>query len=282
MNHPKRFAMFVEGHQWRARRNVRATEAAIIEEELRKRLEHGKERDTELPPLLRKMRPKPKKEEPSWLKEILDTFLKVRFERDGVITYRKHWLVLLGKTFFPLVAFLALVILTGLLAYQELFRDGLGIPALSVVGFMGLIYFGVFLWWGYHYLDWNNDIYQLTADQIIDIERKPLGEEQKKTAALDSILSIEHAREGIIELVFNYGDVIVNVGQTRFIFHGVHNPDRVHQDVADYIEARRRKKQDAEAEIERERLLDWFGTYQEHHDQESESSQNADWDLFPG
>ncbi len=258
VSHPKRFASFVEGYQWRAQRQTRASESVVIDKELRKRLDNGKERDTELPPMLRKKEPKPKEEERSTLRDIIDTFLKVRYERDGTITYRKHWLVLLGKTFLPNMAFLLLFLLAAIVIYQVIFRDGLGVSLLSVGAVMGLVAFAVFLWWGYQYLDWNNDIYQLTDDQIIDIERKPLGEEQKKTAPLDSILSLEHAREGIIELIFNYGDVIINVGQTKFIFRGVHNPDRVHQDVADYIEAKRRKEEDEQTELERERLLDWF------------------------
>jgi len=282
VNNPKRFASYVEGYQSRARRRLKENEADTIEKELKKRLEMKKEPPPRIPPISKKEELKPKKEKRDTLRDILDTFLKVRFERDGIITYRKHWLVLLAKTFFPTLAFLSLVLLTGAWLYEELVTDGVGFSALTVALVLGVLYAAVFIWWGYHYLDWNNDIYQLTAEQILDIERKPLGEEQKKTAPLDSILSIEHAREGIIELIFNFGDVVINVGQTKFIFRGVHNPDRVHQDVADFIEARRRKKQDADAERERQRMLDWFGSYQKHQDKLDESKKTSDWDLFPG
>jgi hypothetical protein len=38
------------------------------------------------------------------------------------------------------------------------------------------------VWWFYEYVDWINDIYILTPDQIMDIYRTPLGREDKKTA----------------------------------------------------------------------------------------------------
>jgi Cyclic nucleotide-binding domain len=283
MADPKQFASFIEGHQSRARRQLRAVEAQIMEKELHKRI-HKLEPPppVEPPPHKPPEEKPPKKPKRSYWKEILDTFLKVRFEQGDVITYRKHWLVLLGKTFAPLLALFMWAVIAVYLLYQYLFKEGLGISGLAVAFVMALLFVAAFLWWGYNYLDWNNDIYQLTPDQIIDIERKPLGEEQKKTAPLDSILSLEHVRQGIIRLAFNYGDVIVMVGQTPFKFRGVHNPDQVHQDVADYIEARSRKSQQAEADRERQRMLDWFGTYHREMDNLEESKKDTDWDLFPG
>jgi hypothetical protein len=283
MTDPKQFASFIEGHQSRARRQLRAVEAQIMEKELHKRI-HKLEPPppVEPPPHKPPEEKPPKKPKRSYWKEILDTFLKVRFEQGDVITYRKHWLVLLGKTFAPLLALFMWAVIAVYLLYQYLFKEGLGISGLAVAFVMALLFVAAFLWWGYNYLDWNNDIYQLTPDQIIDIERKPLGEEQKKTAPLDSILSLEHVRQGIIRLAFNYGDVIVMVGQTPFKFRGVHNPDQVHQDVADYIEARSRKSQQAEADRERQRMLDWFGTYHREMDNLEESKKDTDWDLFPG
>ncbi|HEY5668540.1 MAG TPA: cyclic nucleotide-binding domain-containing protein [Anaerolineales bacterium] len=281
MTDPKQFASYVEGFQSRAQRQQREAEAEVIEKELHKRI-HKESEPLPVKPAPPKPAENKKKPKQSALQYILDTFLKVRFEQDNVITYRKHWLVLIGKTLAPTMVFLMLVILYSLLLYQYLFRDGIGISGLPVSVLAGLLLFAVILWWGYHYLDWNNDIYQLTPEQIVDIERKPLGEEQKKTAPLDSILSLEHARLGIIQLIFNFGNVVINVGQTKFIFRGVHNPDQVHQDVADYIEARRRKRQEVEAERERKRMLDWFGTYHQQHDEIEQSKKDTDWDLFPG
>jgi uncharacterized membrane protein YdbT with pleckstrin-like domain len=281
MTNPKQFASYIEGFQNRARRQMKEAESQLIEQELHKRI-HKLEPPPPVEPPSHKPPEKTKEVKPNPWREILDTFLKVRFEHDNVITYRKHWLVLIRRTIAPLLALLSWAVIAVYLLYQYLFKEGLGVSGLALTIIMGLLFVAAASWWVYNYLDWNNDIYQLTPDQIIDIERKPLGEEQKKTAPLDSILSLEHTRLGIIRLIFNYGDVIVNVGQTKFIFRGVHNPDQVHQDVADYIEAIRRKRQEAEAERDRQRMLDWFGTYHKELDNLEESKKDTDWDLFPG
>jgi len=84
--------------------------------------------------------------------------------------------------------------------------------------FLGLI---LFLWLLYDYVDWHNDIYQVTPDQILDIERKPFGTEDKKAAPLENILSIEYERIGFLGLLFNFGTVLIKVGTTTFTFDHV-------------------------------------------------------------
>ena len=192
----------------------------------------------------------------------MQNFLKVRYERDGVITYRKHWFVLFKKAWIPFLVLSGLFILLVLYFGERLLSTGAGLPSgVFVLGLaipIGAIFF---LWLGYEYLDWRNDIYRLTADQILDIEKKPLGQEVKKTAPLESILSIEHERANIIGIMLNFGTVTINVGDTRFIFYNVFNPDQVHSDIADYREALNRRKRAKEAERERDHMVNWLVTY---------------------
>ncbi|MGB9586094.1 MAG: hypothetical protein ACPL7A_01590, partial [Anaerolineales bacterium] len=212
-------------------------------------------------PPLNQPAPPPKPSSPT-IGEYLDTFFKMRYEQNGIITYRKHWFVLFRKTWKPFLIFLLLTGFSGYLVYRYNILDTQWI----FNGWLwGLIIFGLYLvdglWWGYNYLDWSNDIYRITPEQILDIEKKPLGKEDKKTAALDSILSVEHERKGLLQLLFNYGSVIINVGQTQFIFYGVAYPDQVHQDISTFMEARLRKKQEQDFERERERMSDWLSIY---------------------
>jgi uncharacterized membrane protein YdbT with pleckstrin-like domain len=273
--HPYRLASFIEGFLVRAKELIKQYEAENMEKALQDRLKpvEGVQPLPAEPP----QPPEVVKTERSkgW-RAILDTFMKVRFVDGTNITYRKHWLVLLRKSWLPM---LLLSLYTVLLIFliQSGMMAGTCFASLIVLG-----YFGLFIWLIYRYVDWNNDIYQLTPEQILDIERRPLGEEKKKSAPLDSILSLEHQREGIIRLIFNFGDVIVNVGQTQFLFYGVKNPDEVQQDIVSYIETRRRKKQDEATARERERLLDWFSTYHNQSETLEEVENNTDWDLFPG
>ena len=207
--------------------------------------------------------PEPQKEKPRMtFREKMQNFLKVRYERDGVITYRKHWFVLFKKAWIPFLVLSGLFILLVLYFGERLLSTGAGLPSgVFVLGLaipIGAIFF---LWLGYEYLDWRNDIYRLTADQILDIEKKPLGQEVKKTAPLESILSIEHERANIIGIMLNFGTVTINVGDTRFIFYNVFNPDQVHSDIADYREALNRRKRAKEAERERDHMVNWLVTY---------------------
>ena len=193
---------------------------------------------------------------PRSLTEKLKRLLKVRYEENGIITYRKHWFILFLKSWKPLAAALVLAIL-----FAIIWDAALPLFGFTLVLLAGLLYLGILGWLIYDYLDWSNDIYRLTFDQIFDIERKPLGKEVKKSAPLESILSIEHERSNLIGILLNFGDVIVNIGQTQFIFHGVYNPDHVHQDIATYREALKRRKQEAERARERERMVSWLTSF---------------------
>jgi uncharacterized membrane protein YdbT with pleckstrin-like domain len=275
MNQPKRFEDFVRGYQQRAQHIHRQAEAAMREQAVRAKLgmpalEKPKVPGGPRPP--GSARYSETQAKPGTWRHRMETLLRVRYEQNGVITYRKHLLLLVRKVFFPTLV--GLLILVG---FTYLMLQGFN---LALFLLEGLLLLGVFLWWLYQYVDWTNDIYQLTPDQVLDIEIKPLGKEDKKSAPLDSILSIEHVREGLIQLIFNYGTVVINVGQTEFDFRGVTNPDQVHQDVADYIEARRRKKQDEQANQERENLSSWLATYHEQREI-LEEVDNPDWDIFP-
>ena len=273
--HPYQLASAIQGFLVHAKELTKQYEAENMEKALQDRLQAGEAEEplpSEAPPVQEAAKPGRR----TGVRAILDTFLKVRFVDGAVITYRKHWLLLVRKSWLPLLLLGLYTILVVGLAQTGILA-GNCFPALIVMGYIGL-----FLWLLYRYVDWNNDIYQLMPDQIVDIERRPLGEEKKKSAPLDSILSLEHRREGIIRLIFNYGDVIINVGQTQFLFYGVKNPDEVQQDIVAYIEARRRQKQDEAAAHERERMLDWFSTYHNQSEKLEEVEKKSDWDLFPG
>jgi hypothetical protein len=121
----------------------------------------------------------------------------------------------------------------------------------------------MFLWYVYEYLDWHNDIYQVTPEQIIDLEKKPLGREEKRAAPLENILSIEYERLGIMGLLFNFGTVTINVGTAQFTFDYVFNPLQVQKDLFNRLEERTAQKKLQERLAERERVSEWFATYDE-------------------
>ena len=202
---------------------------------------------------------------------------KVRFESAGTITYRKHIFVLLKNILLP--AFMCLLFTVGMfwrfiiwIREKSFHVDYLFIFLL--IAFLYALYRLV-----YQYIDWSNDIYQVTEDQIIDIEKKPFGTEERKAAPLENILATESKRLGLIGHIFNYGTVYITVGGSRLEFEDVYNPAAVQQDVDDRRLARRAKQEEGRAAAERDRMSDWLASYHENikdiegelHPPESES-----------
>jgi hypothetical protein len=195
-----------------------------------------------------------KKKPPNYFIESFQTFLQLRYERDGVITYRKHWFVLLRKNILPFVLLLVLIALVA----------GLGIEGslTSIALGGGLCLMSLFMvvigWLTYNYLDWSNDLYQLSLDFIREVERKPLGEEMVNSAKLENILSIEHERGNIIRIILDFGTVSINVGDRQFTFNDVKDPSQVHQDIANFQDALNQRKREAEDKRQREQMAHWL------------------------
>jgi len=119
----------------------------------------------------------------------------------------------------------------------------------------------LFPWWIYQYLDWSNDIFQVTQDQIFDIDRTPLGSEQRRAAPLDNILSTRADRVGFLGYVFNFGDVYISVGSAELVFEDVFDPVAVQLDIDMRRLAYNAKKQEAKDKAERENMAEWLATY---------------------
>jgi len=115
----------------------------------------------------------------------------------------------------------------------------------------------------YRLLDWQNDIYRVTPDSLMDSEKKPLGSEVTKSASLANVLSLENHRVGILGLLLNFGVVRINVGDSSLDFVDVHDPARIQQDIFLRMEALKLKQQESQADEERRRLAEWMKIYEE-------------------
>jgi len=185
---------------------------------------------------------------------------KVRFEDRGVITYRKHWAVLLQAIALPTGCLIAMILLLGLHLAGVLNW----LPATSASLAFGGAALGAALWWAYRYVDWANDIYQITDEQIIDVYKKPLGREQRKVAPLENILGTEVDRKGLLGILLNYGNVVANVGTEQFTFEGVFDPVMVQQDIVHAQETLMQRRAEGERAKRQEEMVELFDIY---HDQ---------------
>ncbi len=187
-----------------------------------------------------------------WLSEL---FL-LRVEDGGVVTYRTHWFIMIKKTWLPAMLILAVIIL--------ILLDVLGVISTAPVIRL-LLVLGVgpalFLWWLYQLVDWRNDRYLITADMIVDIYRRPLGTEEKKSAPLRNILSIDYERKGLLGLLLNFGTVYIRVGDSTFTFDNVLNPAEVQSELFQrFMEYKQREEQKTEL-TQRELMAEWIELY---------------------
>ncbi|HJW89061.1 MAG TPA: cyclic nucleotide-binding domain-containing protein [Anaerolineales bacterium] len=223
--------------------------------------------------------PEPEQERPlGFLARYFANFLRMRFEEGIVITYRKYWTALLVKTWLPTLLILVdIFFLIGCLIFffwGRIFAADLGLWLSLALGAWVVL----FPWWLYHYADWRNDIYQVTDKYILDIERRPLGTEVKKSAPLESILSLEHERPGFLGYLLNFGNVTINVGETKFVFLSVHEPARVQQDIFNRMYTLRKQKERAEIARERDRVVQMMSFYKQNVEDKRFEDESGNYD----
>lgn len=195
--------------------------------------------------------------------------LKTRFEEHGVITYRKHWALLLRQILTPTLLILLIIILLimNLAGFFEEFDPGITVLISICLIFVSSI------WWLYRYIDWANDIYQITPSHIVDVSKKPLAREVRMVAPLENVLGTEIDRSGIFGVILNFGSVVANVGTAQFSFDGVYDPARVQQDIVFAQDSFLERQAELERVQRRDEVVEWLSAY---HDEVSSSESEDD------
>lgn len=206
---------------------------------------------------------------PLWLLALQKLF-QLRIEEGGKVIYHKHWVILVQQAWKPLALFfgdIAFIIWRLISLAYDPNRSFLRINAagtyspdtLVVTALILLLPLGGWLW--YEYEDWKNDIFMVSNDEIFDIDRKPFGKEERRSAQIENILSTSYAREGIIPIIFNYGTVKISVGGTQMGFEDVMDPASVQADINRRRSARIAKKNEDAGKDDRERFATWLAAY---------------------
>ena len=252
---PKQAAAMIEEYWLRSKDVSRQNDEEIMKNAIRKKLGVAPPAAPAAPPPAAK--PSAPKTAGDAISSSIKERLSVRTEVGGVVTYHKHWFVLVRH-----VTLQTLIIL-GLIAFYPLWFFYLSDQAMpvwlaSIVALAILVCIG---WWAYGFIDWSNDIYQVTPDQIVDIYRIPFGEEDRKAAPLENILSSQYKRSGFFGLLFNYGTVFIQVGGENFDFRDVVDPPSVQKDIVRRMQARLQKKREADTAAERDRMAEWLAMY---------------------
>ena len=264
---PHALAAAIEEHWHRTRTREREAQVEQMGQTIRSRLERRK------PPAPAKPQaPAGRKPRKSLTRQLAGFFnFRVRFEEGGNVIYRKHWYIFLESVWKPSLGLIGVFVgLTLAIAYLPASLPILPMVLVALVALAPLAG-----WWLYEYVDWRNDIYMVTADQIFDVAKKPLGAETKKSAPLANVLSLKYERPGLLGLLLNYGTVVAQVAGTEFRFEGVFDPVSVQNDVYRRLEASNAKKAAGEAAKRRDELADWLTVYREVSD-ELEHEEDAD------
>jgi len=284
VDHPNQAARMIEEYWQRTREAAVGMEKEAMKNALRRRLgipvpEPPKaDSVSKAPPSSKRL---------SLLRLLGADTLKLRYEMGETVIYRKHWVVLILEAWMPVLGILASFVLLIRRLIQLAFS-----PEEKFVSFSGgitvdawagalLIIMAVFFGWlVYRVMDWSNDKFIVNPEQIVDVDRKPLGTETRNAAQLENILGTEYRRIGLLGNIFNYGTVYITVGGSKLAFEDVMDPASVQSDIDRRRMARTEKKRQAEIASERERMAEWLATY--HHNAETLRKEEEKKNQKPG
>lgn len=151
-------------------------------------------------------------------------------EAKGEVIWRAHWLMLIEALLVP-VGFL--------------FLGGFLILAATRLGLFGtfgwvvaviLLLLAFLGWSAWEIEDHRNDMYILTPTNIIDIDKKPFGPEDRRTASLGAVQNVSF-KTTFYSNFLGYGDVLVETagGGGKFTFTHVPRPRDVVAQINDYL-----------------------------------------------
>ncbi|GAB4445222.1 MAG: hypothetical protein Kow00120_15150 [Anaerolineae bacterium] len=210
----------------------------------------------------------------SWLSEAWQNVReylspRVRVERDGIVTYRKHWWVLFLDVWKPATVFtlLHVLVITRLTDAWPAFLLPLA-QAFSVTGtaalYLILLPFVLFwLWWGYE--DWRNDLFQVTPTSVIDSKMQPLffGEKRSLQAPLDNIQNVSAETPNFWSRLVSMGTVIIQTAgvEGTLEWQYIYNPFAVAEDVLRRVRAFQQAEAEEREQAQLELLAEWFAIY---------------------
>jgi uncharacterized membrane protein YdbT with pleckstrin-like domain len=148
----------------------------------------------------------------------------------GDRVWRKHWWVLMHATAVSGAVFNAGVILGVVMVWQ------LGLVPWLIVPLAMIAVGGIWNLW--NVIDWQNDLYILTADRIIDLEKIPLISEDRREARLQQIQDVHYVMPGFINRLLDFGDVEVETAGRGggFVFRSVPHPRQVQAEIFARVE----------------------------------------------
>jgi CRP-like cAMP-binding protein len=189
---------------------------------------------------------------------ILNAPFWIEKREDDRVTWRKHWIRLLGRAWLPglVVAILFLALVVYVFSAEQK-------SAVITLFFVGLLLPALFwLWWSWE--DWGNDLYTVTNDRVIDSEALPLGFRSRRTETrFDRIQNVSFDIPSPTANILNYGTVLIFTAgvEGRLDFVYVRNPRRVQAEIFRRLTAYEEDQRRLQREERWADLPQWFAEY---------------------
>ena len=181
--------------------------------------------------------------------------------KGNVVTYGKHWIVLIPRVMTPTI--ITFVLLIAVWIFQREGWTYLYFP-------LALLAFGTVIWWIWRFEDWRNDRFQVTDRYVIDISRRPFGFGESRTQAeLGNVQNVNAYRRGFIQWLFNYGTVYIETAGAfaDITFEDVKRPNDVQSMVFSRRDAFRRRQQVADSMNRRREYAVMLDVYHQAQEQ---------------
>ncbi|HUE99326.1 MAG TPA: cyclic nucleotide-binding domain-containing protein [Anaerolineales bacterium] len=272
VRHPEQAQDMIEEYWQRTKEQAVGMEKEAMRDAIRRRLGIPvplKPKPDPVIPVEKPPQPQPRKGLLRLLRMLGAGTLMLRYEAGDSVFYRKHWFVLIQQAWMSLAGIIAAIILffwrlirlaqSPEEAFIQIVNGALVVDVYSLAVLIALV--PLLGWLIYEVMDWSNDQFQVTPEQIVDLDRKPFGTQTRNAAQLENILGTEYQRIGILGEIFNYGTVYITVGGSRLAFEDVIDPASVQSDIDRRREARKSNQDAAKIAAERERMAEWLATY---------------------
>lgn len=271
VSHPEQAQHMIEEYWRRTKEQAVGLEKEAMKNAIRRQLgiPIPQAKQEPVKPVEKPLEPQSRKRRRSLLRMLGADTLKLRYEAGESVFYRKHWFVLIAQALVPLMGIIAAL---GLFiwrlvrlarspeeAFIRIVNGSIAVDPFSTAILITLV--PLLGWLVYEVMDWSNDQFQVTPEQIVDLDKKPFGTQTRNAAQLESILGTEYQRIGILGEIFNYGTVYITVGGSKLAFENVVDPAAVQSDIDRRREARQAKQAAARIAAERERMAEWLATY---------------------
>jgi len=165
------------------------------------------------------------------------------FLRTQSINYERHWVVFWQDAWYW-VAFLLMTIIATIAGIIFFPFVAIWIGIIGVVVSLGLLV-PIYYYWE----DSNNDRFQITKTQVIDVDKRPFSlEEDRKVADLSDVQNVLVERPSFWSSILDYGNVTIETAgaSADLIFELVSNPNKVQSDIFDRRDWIKQQRQSAQ------------------------------------